>query len=142
MLFRSVPERVDDDGSVHRPIDLDGLGDALETFAEEDVEAVAVAFLNSYANDEHERAAAEAVRTAWPDAWVTTSAAVSPLMGEYERTSTAVINAALMPRIVGYLLALEDELSAEPDPRGAGKRHHEAEFPVVLDKEKIGRAHV
>ena len=109
-LRLGVPERIDDDGSVHRPIDLDEIGGALETFDEEGVEAVAVAFLNSYANDEHEKAAAEAVRTAWPDAWVTTSAAVSPLMGEYERTSTAVINAALMPRIVGYLLALEDEL--------------------------------
>ena len=53
----------------------------------------------------------------WDGTWITTSAAVSPLMGEYERTSTAVVNASLSPKIVSYLRSLNDDLAA------AGLRH-------------------
>ncbi|MCP4226934.1 MAG: hypothetical protein GY773_26630, partial [Actinomycetia bacterium] len=54
-----------------------------------------------------------ALRAAAPDRWVTASADVSPLMGEYERTSTAVVNATLGPSTVAYLEALDTELSSQ-----------------------------
>ena len=85
-LRATVPGRIDSDGTEHQPVDLSGLDPVLEHFASHDVEAVAIAFMNSFVNDSHERAAAEAVREQWDGTWVTTSAAVSPLMGEYERT--------------------------------------------------------
>ena len=116
-LRATVPGRIDSDGTEHQPVDLSGLDPVLEHFASHDVEAVAIAFMNSFVNDSHERAAAEAVREQWDGTWVTTSAAVSPLMGEYERTSTAVVNATLSPKIVSYLHSLNDELAA------AGLRH-------------------
>ena len=116
-LRATVPGRIDSDGTEHQPVDLSGLDSVLEHFASHEVEAVAIAFMNSFVNDSHERSAAEAVREQWDGTWVTTSAAVSPLMGEYERTSTAVVNASLSPKIVSYLRSLNDELAA------AGLRH-------------------
>ena len=116
-LRATVPGRIDADGIEHAPLDLSDLGEILDCFDSHNVEAVAVAFMNSFVNDEHEQAAAAAVREQWEGDWVTTSAAVSPLMGEYERTSTAVVNAALSPKIVSYLQSLNDDLAA------AGLRH-------------------
>ena len=116
-LRATVPGRVDADGTEHAPLDLSDLGEILDCFDSHNVEAVAVAFMNSFVNDAHEQAAVEAVRDLWDGDWVTASAAVSPLMGEYERTSTAVVNAALSPKIVSYLQSLNDDLAA------AGLRH-------------------
>ncbi len=116
-LRATLGGRIDADGSEHAPLDLEGLGPVLEHFDSHDVEAVAITFMNSFVNDAHERAAAEAVSEQWDGTWVTTSTAVSSLMGEYERTSTAVVNASLSPKIVSYLRKLNDELAA------AGLRH-------------------
>lgn len=110
-LRRGVGGRVDSDGGEHAPLDLGDVDDALALFEDEGVEAVAVAFFNSFLDDTHEQSAAARIRARWKDAWVTTSAALSPTMGEYERTSTAVVNASLAPRIVAYLRALEAELA-------------------------------
>ena len=109
-LRHGIPERIDPDGSEHQALDLTGLGDIVEIFRQEDVEAVAVAFLNSYRNPDHELATAAALADQWDGEWVVTSAGCSPLMGEYERTSTAVVNASLLPRIVGYLRNLAANL--------------------------------
>ena len=116
-LRTTLGGRIDADGTEHAPLDLSGLGEILDRFDSHGVEAVAIALMNSFVDDAHEQAAAEAVREQWDGDWVTASAAVSPLMGEYERTSTAVVNASLSPKIVSYLQSLNDELAA------AGLRH-------------------
>ncbi|MGF1595968.1 MAG: hydantoinase B/oxoprolinase family protein [Acidimicrobiales bacterium] len=105
-----VGGRIDAAGAELEPVSLDDVDRAAVTFAGEGVEAVAVALLNSYLDDRHEREVANRLAERWDGRWVTTSAAVSPLMGEYERTSTAVVNAALSPRTVSYLEALDAEL--------------------------------
>ncbi|MCZ6873531.1 MAG: hydantoinase/oxoprolinase family protein, partial [bacterium] len=110
-LRKSVPGRIDFDGSEHQPLDLGALDDILADFEADAVEVVAVALMNSFVNDRHEQAVADALREKWAGQWITTSASVSPLMGEYERTSTAVVNAALSPRIVAYLRSLDAELA-------------------------------
>ncbi len=110
-LRKSVPGRIDFDGTEHQPLDLSRLDDIIADFESEDVEAVAVALMNSFVNDRHEQVVADALSKKWAGQWITTSAAVSPLMGEYERTSTAVVNAALSPRIVAYLRALDRDLA-------------------------------
>jgi len=110
-LRKAVPGRIDFDGTEHQPLDLTGLDAIAVDFEAEEVEAVAVALMNSFLDDRHERAVADALSKTWPGQWITTSAAVSPLMGEYERTSTAVVNAALSPRIVAYLRSLDSELA-------------------------------
>jgi N-methylhydantoinase A/oxoprolinase/acetone carboxylase beta subunit/N-methylhydantoinase B/oxoprolinase/acetone carboxylase alpha subunit len=109
-LRKGVRGRIDKDGSEHAPLVLDDVDAALLDFKREGVEAVAVAFFNSFLDDRHEQATAAHIRSRLRDAWVTTSAALTPMMGEYERTSTAVVNATLAPGIVIYLRRLDQRL--------------------------------
>ena len=111
-LRHSIPGRIDADGSEHKPLDLSGLPQILKSFRDEDVEAISIALMHSFVNDTHEQQLADAIREIWDGKWVTTSSSVSPLMGEYERSSTAVINSALSPRIVSYLRNLDAELAS------------------------------
>ena len=140
-LRKSIPGRIDAAGTEIAPLDLAGLDDIVADFEAEGVEAVAVCLMNSFLNDIHERAVAHALAERWSGEWITTSAAVSPLMGEYERTSTAVVNAALLPVIVPYLRALDGELAARGLKRpilllqsngGAASVDQVAERPVGL----------
>ena len=71
--------------------------------AAEGVASVAICFLNSYANPANERAAAAALAEAFPALAVTASVDVLPEAGEYERTSTAAVNAYVLPALRGYL---------------------------------------
>ncbi len=130
-LRKSVRGRIDAAGNETSALDLDGLADIAAAFEAEGVEAVAVTLMNSFLNDEHERAVADALNDRWAGQWITCSAAVSPLMGEYERTSTAVVNAALLPRIVAYLRSLDSELAALGLPR-----------PILLVQSNGGAASV
>jgi N-methylhydantoinase A/oxoprolinase/acetone carboxylase beta subunit/N-methylhydantoinase B/oxoprolinase/acetone carboxylase alpha subunit len=111
-LRLGVGGRIDSDGSEHEPLPAGEIDEALAVFEQEKVEAVAIAFFNSFLNGTHEEAAAAQVRARWGDPWVTDSAALSPTLGEYERTSTAVVNASLAPRIVSYLRSLDERLRA------------------------------
>jgi N-methylhydantoinase A len=105
-----VRGRMDKDGSEHAPLILGDIDAALVGFEREGVEAVAIAFFNSFLDDRHEQASAAYIRSRCNSVWVTTSAALTPMMGEYERTSTAVVNAALAPGIVTYLRRLDQQL--------------------------------
>jgi N-methylhydantoinase A/oxoprolinase/acetone carboxylase beta subunit/N-methylhydantoinase B/oxoprolinase/acetone carboxylase alpha subunit len=109
-LRKGVRGRMDKDGSEHAPLVLGDIDAALADFEGEGVEAVAVAFFNSFLDDRHEQASAAYIRSRRNDAWVTTSAGLTPMMGEYERTSTAVVNAALAPGIITYLRRLDQRL--------------------------------
>ncbi len=109
-LRLGVAGRIDADGSEHAPLATADIDAALADFAAEGVDAVAIAFFNSFLDDVHERAAVEHVQARLAEGWVTGSASLSPSLGEYERTSTAVVNACLLPRIGGYLAALEGAL--------------------------------
>ena len=111
-LRRSIPERIDSTGNEVLPLKLDELKDVVTAFEAEGVEAIAITLMNSFLNDTHECELAEALSELWSGNWITRSAAVSPLMGEYERTSTAVVNASLLPRIAAYLRSLDSELAA------------------------------
>ena len=82
-----------------------------QRIAEQDVEAVAIALLHSYVDDAHERRVEEIVRAAVGDGvYVTRSSAILPEIREYERTSTAVVNAYVGPAITRYLGSLVDRL--------------------------------
>jgi N-methylhydantoinase A/oxoprolinase/acetone carboxylase beta subunit len=105
-------ERVAADGSVVTPLDEGSVRRAAALFQAEGVEAVAVCFINSYANDGHERRAAAILRAAAPSLLVTASHEVLPEIKEYERTSTAVVNAYLLPAMRGYLSKLAERLGA------------------------------
>ncbi len=112
-----VGGRIDSKGRELAPLDRAALTRALQVFAEEGVESIAVALLNAYVNPAHERAAADALRQHGKGEWLSVSTEIVPLMGEYERTSTAVLNAYIAPRVVGYLKSLDRSL------RDAGLKH-------------------
>ncbi|CAM5591085.1 N-methylhydantoinase A [Aquamicrobium terrae] len=107
-----VRERIAADGSVLTPLDPASVERAVATFRAEGVEAVAIAFLHSYRNAAHEQAVKAMVQQAMPDAWICTSSEVAPVVGEYERSSTAVVNAYVAPRVVPYLTELGERLAA------------------------------
>ena len=106
-----VSERLAADGSVVRPLDgfdFDALAAELRG---KEVEAVAVALLNSYVDRGHERAVARALAGRLDGVPISESAALTPERGEFERTSTAVLNAYLTPVMRGYLIALQAALA-------------------------------
>ncbi|GGG36670.1 hypothetical protein GCM10010964_25680 [Caldovatus sediminis] len=110
---RTVPERLDAEGNVLRPLDEGAVREAARDLVErEGAEALAIAFLHSYRDPRHERRAAEIVRSLYPDLPLTLSSAVAPEIREFERTSTAVANAYVQPRMRRYLDRLEAQLTA------------------------------
>jgi N-methylhydantoinase A len=105
-----IAERIDAGGQVlttPSASTIEGLVDALR---EQGVASVAVAFVNSYRNAENERAVANGLRSQLSGIPVTESAALIPERGEFERISTAVLNAYLTPVMAGYLDKLSDAI--------------------------------
>ena len=105
-----VAERIAADGSVVRPLDGADFGTLAATLRDKGVEAVAVALLNSYIDGTHEQAVARELARRLPAVAICESAALTPERGEFERTSTAVLNAYLTPVMRAYLAALENAL--------------------------------
>ena len=105
-----VPERTLADGTIRTPVDLDAVRVAARQLIDADCLAVAVLFANAYANDENEAKAVAAVREIWPNAHVSSSSEILPEIREFERFSTAALNAYLQPEVSGYLNRLETAL--------------------------------
>ncbi len=112
-LRREVDERVLADGTLHTPVDLDQVRAEARALLADGCEAVCVFFINTYANAENERRAVAAVRELWPNPHVTSAAEVLPEIREFERCSTATLNAALQPVVGSYLARLESDLRAQ-----------------------------
>ena len=105
-----IAERIDAQGRVLTRLDKESVARALDALAKQEVEAVAVGFLHSFTNPEHERLVGEAIARRLPAVPVTLSSEVSPEMREYERFSTACANAYVQPLMGRYLRRLDDEL--------------------------------
>lgn len=105
-----ITERVNYKGEIVTPVDesqIEGLAQAIQR-AEAD--AVAVVFLHSYANPDHEQLVASRLRDRLPNVLVTPSSDITREWREYERTSTAVLNAYVQPTAASYLASLQDRL--------------------------------
>ena len=111
-----VDERMGADGRAVRPLDEGSVRAAATRLVDEGVTSVAICFVNSYVNSAHEAAAAELLRRHYPALEVTASHRVLPEIKEYERTSTTVVNAYLLPVMRRYLANLAEGL------RGIGVR--------------------
>ena len=96
-LRREVTERISYDGKVVTPLCREDIEKAVEYLKKEGVEAVAVCFINSYANEAHERETAAYVKELWPEVFVCPSVDITKEWREYERTSTVALNAYVMP---------------------------------------------
>jgi N-methylhydantoinase A len=102
-----VPERLDETGAVETPIDEGALEDRAATIRDTGVDAIAVSCLFAFENPTHESRAREALREAGFEGPISLSGEVRPEIGEYERTQTTALNAALTPVLDRYLGRLE-----------------------------------
>src|SRR5438270_9794553 len=109
----TVRGRLDPTGREVTPLDEGGLGDIAERLRADRVEAVAICFLHAYANPDHERRAQVILRETLPGIPVCISTDILAEVREYERASTVVLNAYLLPVMERYLAALT-ELLADP----------------------------
>jgi N-methylhydantoinase A len=110
-LRLEVPERMLASGEVHIPLDEAACAEVGRRCVELGVDAVAVCFINAYANPEHEERAAAILRQSAPDIPVTISTELVPQVQEYERTSTVVVNAYIRPVIERYVASLQKRLA-------------------------------
>lgn len=102
-----VEERILADGTIYLPLSEDELQNAVKIFLEEGVDSIAVVFLHSYRNPEHELKASEYLKKYGFEGDIVLSHQVSGEYREYERTSTAVIDAYVRPNLSKYLKRLE-----------------------------------
>ena len=84
---------------------------ALKKFNLEKVESIAICLFNSYISSENEDDVLSTIRKNWNSEWISTSSNISPIIGEYERSSTVVLNAYVAPRTVNYLKMLDKNLT-------------------------------
>ena len=110
----SVTERIlPPDGRIGTPLDENDVLEAIRIFKKRGIRSVVVAFLFSFMNDEHEQRARAIVEREMPDAYVCCSSDVANVLREYERFSTAAMNAFIGPKTSVYLTNLRDQLARQ-----------------------------
>jgi N-methylhydantoinase A len=112
-----VNERTLADGTIRAAVDPMEVRAAAKLLLEQGAQAVAITFINAYANPTNERSAAAAVRALWPNAFVTASHEVLSEIREFERSSTAALNAYLQPVVAAYIGKLEAALTEQGVPK-------------------------
>src|SRR4051812_6703831 len=96
-LRREVPERLDVSGQVVEPLDVEEAARVVEGLLEAGVESIAVSLVHAYANGDHERRIGDLIAERAPQVFLSLSHEVLPEIGEYERTSTTVVNSYIGP---------------------------------------------
>jgi N-methylhydantoinase A len=111
-LVFPIPERRSYDGALLRELDEDAVRAAIAGVSEQGIDSIAVSFLHSYADPTHERRVGELIADALPEATTSLSHEVAPMIGEYVRTSTTVVNAYVQPAFRHYLAKLTEALKS------------------------------
>ncbi|MGL4495890.1 MAG: hydantoinase/oxoprolinase family protein, partial [Beijerinckiaceae bacterium] len=106
-----VKERTLASGEIHTPLDRDAMVQACKTLLAAGADALAIVFINAYANPSNEKQALEIARAVWPNGHICASYQILPEIREFERTSTTAINAYLQPVVANYLAKLESALA-------------------------------
>ncbi|MEX1235336.1 MAG: hydantoinase/oxoprolinase family protein [Roseovarius sp.] len=110
-LRHGIVERIAEDGSVVEPLDEQSVRDAAASLVADGVEAIAICYLFSFVNPDHEQRTAEILREAYPHLALSLSSEVDPAFREYERTVVTAFDAYIKPVIDRYLTNLEDGLA-------------------------------
>jgi N-methylhydantoinase A len=108
-----VPERMNARGEVVTALDEAAVAEAARTLAEKGCESLVIHFLHAYANPAHELRAGEIVREIWPNDYITLGHALLSEFREYERGTTASVNAAVQPILDRYIHRLQADLEAK-----------------------------
>ncbi len=111
-LRKGVVERISAQGEIVTPLDAASLRGAIASLLAQKVDAIAVAFLFSYANPAHEREAGRVIAEMAPAVMVSLSCDIDPAFREYERTSITAFDAYVKPVLDRYLAAMERDLAA------------------------------
>ena len=112
-LRLEVQERIDSDGEVLEKLDETEVRKAVQTLLELGAESLVIHFLHSYKNDSHEKEAEAIARELWPTSFITRGSALVSEYREYERGTTASINAAVKPLLNRYISSLREALKDE-----------------------------
>ncbi|MDU6378429.1 MAG: hydantoinase/oxoprolinase family protein, partial [Bradyrhizobium sp.] len=108
-----VDERVLSDGTIRTAVDVAQVAATARELLAKGAQALAIVFINAFANPENERRALEAVQAIWPNDNVACSSQILPEIREFERTSTTALNAYLQPVVGSYLQKLQNALAGE-----------------------------
>lgn len=108
-----VTERTLADGTIREAVDEDDVRALAHSLADAGCQALAIVFVNAYANPENERKALAAAASVWPNDNIACSSQILPEIREFERTSTTALNAYLQPVVGSYLRKLDDALATE-----------------------------
>ncbi len=109
-----VPGRLNANGEEVEPLDEESVKEAaIRLVEEQEVDGIAICFLHSYRNPSHEQQAAEIIREVYPEVSVSISSAITREYREYERTSTAVMDAYIKPIFEEYIENLSEQLSEQ-----------------------------
>jgi N-methylhydantoinase A len=114
----TIDEATRCNGEIIKPLDEKELKAIIERIKKEEIEAIAICFINSYVNSENEKRAAEICKEKLPGIFVQYSSELLPEMGEYARESTCVVSACVGPVVQRYLINLDHKL------RNAGFKGH------------------
>ncbi len=109
-LRRPVEERIDYQGDVVTSFNPESVEEAVELFEKEGVDSVAICFMNSFANKEHETKAARIIKEKMPDCYLSVSSSLLPSIRFYDRVSTTVLNSYVGPVLRRYLQSLVTKL--------------------------------
>ena len=107
----TVKERIDAAGKVLQELDEEDARRVAEILKRREVKAIAVCFINSYANGQNERRMKEILKDVMPDVHISISSQIMPEIFEHERFSTTMVNAVVSPVVVDYVSRLNDKLS-------------------------------
>ena len=110
-LRLTMDERIDSEGNIISPVNDSELEEIVENIKSENVESVAVCFMNSYLNDSHEKQVTDYLRNKLPDLFITASFEVLPSIRFYERVSTTVVNAYIGVVVDKYIASLLGKLN-------------------------------
>ncbi len=135
-LVREIPERLDADGAVVRPLDEAAVVEAAAWCRAEGLDAVGVCLLHAYADPVHERRVREILQVEAPELAVSISSDVLREYREYERTVTTLVDAAVKPRMTGYLSAIADrvdgrEINVMTSNGGVATASEVAQLPIT-----------
>ncbi|SFB14687.1 N-methylhydantoinase A [Lentibacillus halodurans] len=110
-LRKEVSERLNYKGKVITPLDKEQVKDIINYFKQQDVEAIAVAYLHAYVNPDHEKETVNLIKELWPEVSVSASHDVTKEWREYERTNTVALNSYVQPIATSYVNRLDNKLA-------------------------------
>jgi len=105
-----VSERMNFLGQELEPVNEQEVVNIVNKLKEKNIRAIAVCLMHSYANPKHELQIKEIIKREWPEVYISVSAEIIPQFREYERTSTTVINAYMMPNMASHIVDFKNEM--------------------------------